>query len=286
MRRLIAALALGLGCAAQLRTLPTTVCHRSKADGATEPTEAEWTALLHDDGEGAATSCEAALARTPPSAPRCEHEERSPAPTFAIAPRLVAHAQRTGEDDLVWIATHRAGEHELSGPIAIVRRTALGLEVQALGTHTGPSEQVSLRLLRAGASTAIAIESADRGERVADLMIQAGGALIPAVIDEPGRCRSRARVILRRSDDRGASGRWRERRVRSATLEEGEGAVIVREHLRVDEIDPADPEAPPRARRESDRVRRLVPEGARLRADQPPIDLDEAPDATAVGARR
>jgi len=280
--RTVGILALGFvsACAPSLRPLPTTVCHHAGGGGAGSNGDVAWTSLLVDDDEGLRSSCERALARTPPSVPRCEGAPAIEQLLFAIPPRLVALARRPGEDDIVWVATHRTHEGALSGPIAIVRPTELGLEIQGLGTHTGPGEQVHMRILRAGTATLVAIESALGETRVADLLVQSGGALVPAALEDPTLgCQAPARVVLRRTDVHPTAGGWRERRVRTATLHEDASAFVVREHLSVEEVDSDDPDAPVRARRESDRVRTLTATGARLRADRGPIDVEHATGA-------
>lgn len=280
--RTLGILALGLvsACAPSLRPLPTTVCHHVGAGDGGPQGDVAWTSLLVDDDEGLRSSCEAALARTPPSVPRCEATPVVEPRLFAIPPRLVALARRPGEDDIVWVATHRTQDGALSGPIAIVRSTQLGLEIQGLGTHTGPGDQLHMRILRAGPATLVAIESTLGETRVADLLVQSGGALVPAALEDPTLgCQAPARIVLRRSDLRPTGGGWRERRVRTATLHEDAAAFVVREHLSVEEVDSDDPDAPVRARRESDRVRRLTVTGTRLRTDRGPIEVERATSA-------
>lgn len=282
----IVTVALASACTTALQPLPTTVCHRSVASEAegTEREEAAWTSLLVDDGEGRRSSCERALARTPPSEPRCAGAPPAHGQLFAIPPRLAAVARRPGEDDVVWVATHRTADGSLSGPLAIVRHTAVGLEVQALGTHAGPGEQAHPRILRAGPTTLVVIEAAQGDTRVAHLLVQSGGALVPAALDDPTLgCQSPARIVLRRTDRGPAPGGWRERRVRTATIDEEAGTFVVREHLSVEEVDSDGPDARVRARRDSDRVRTLTAAGARLRADRGPIDVEPA---TAAGSPR
>lgn len=267
-------------CEAPLRPLASTMCHEVRFAAASaggeaaelaEPTDAEWVDLLTDDEEGESSSCERVLARTPPQIPRCEGQPVAAAPTLlAIAPRIIARLHREGDDDLLWVATHRTSEGMHAGPLAVVRRTALGLEVQALGTHVGPSAHAELRILRAASAAVVAVE-ADRGdERVAHLLIQSGGALVPAALDvAPGeRCLAPAQLVLRQVREERRPDGWTRRAVRTAILAESEDVVIVREHLTVRELDPSDPDAPPRATHDADAIRRLQPAGSRLRADR------------------
>ncbi|MDQ3034188.1 MAG: hypothetical protein M3Y87_17400, partial [Myxococcota bacterium] len=278
------------GCDAALRPLASTMCHESRpgastsgAESATpeEPTDAEWIALLTDDEEGPSSSCEVALARTPPQIPRCRRASAGPAPALlAIPPRIAARLHRSGDDDLLWIATHQTGDGMRSGPLAVVRRTALGLEVQALGTHLGPAEHAELRMLRTGAATVVAVEADSGGARIAQLLIQSGGALVPAALDDPeGGCSAPAQIVLRRADETRRSDGWTRRAVRTAVLDESDDAVLVREHLTVRELDLADADAPPRATHDADAIRRLVPAGARLRADRAALMAPTVPSA-------
>lgn len=282
-----------VACDAPLRPLPTTMCHEVRSGLATagaedgtggdgsaeppreadEPSDAEWIALLTDDEEGRPSSCERALALTPPQEPRCDGSPpRTPARLFAIPPRIAARMHREGEDDVVWVATHRTAEGMHAGPIALVRRTTLGLEVQAIGRHVGPAEHVEARVLRAGGAVVVSMESESAGDRVADLLVRSGGALVPAALEDPELgCQAPARVVLRRRREERATDGWVSRSVRTAMLDETPDAIVVREHLSIRELDAADLDAPPRATHDADAVRRLVASGTRLRADRGPL---------------
>lgn len=253
-----------------------------------EPTDAEWLALLTDDEEGPSSSCERVLARTPPPVPRCEGGVTAPAPALrAIAPRIAARLHRPGDDDLLWVATHLTEDGRHSGPLAVVRRTALGLEVQALGTHVGPAEQAELRILRTSTASVVSVEADSGSARIARLLMQSGGALVPAALDDPeGGCRAPAEIVLRRVDEERRPDGWTRREVRTAVLEESDSAVLVREHLTVRELDLENADAPPRATHDADAIRRLVPSGAHLRADRRELMPPPAPSTEHARSRR
>lgn len=284
-------LALAIGCALgsgaceppPLRPLASTMCFEPRArssgsdDAASEridaPTDAEWIALLTDDEEGPSSSCERALARTSAPLPTCGAAPSSAAPSLrAIPARIVAHGEREGEDDVIWVATQRTADGRFAGPLAIVRRTALGLEVQALGSHLGAADRAELRLLRANAGAVVVVAAERGGERVATLLVQSGGAIVPAALEEPeGACAAPAEIVLRGTRDVAIGEGWTRRETRTAVLDESVRGVIVREHLTVAERDASDPDAPPRATHDADAVRTLAVSGARIRADRPPL---------------
>lgn len=268
-------------CEAPLRPLSTTMCHEVRSASASaggehelaEPTDAEWIHLLTDDEEGRPSSCERALALAPPQEPRCEGAPaRALGELHAIPPRIVARMHREGEDDVLWVATHRTADGMHAGPVAMVRRTALGLEVQALGRHVGPAEHVDARVLRAGSMVVVSIESEAGQDRVADLLIRAGGALVPAALEDPELgCQAPARLVLRGRREQPTGDGWTRQAVHTTVLDEGAGALLVREHLTIRELDAHDRDAPPRATHDADAVRRLVASGTRLRADRGPL---------------
>ncbi|UJR78608.1 hypothetical protein [Sandaracinus amylolyticus] len=269
-------------CEAPLRPLASTVCHEtrrasSSAGGesteASEPTDADWIALLTDDEEGRPSSCEELLARTPPQEPVCTGARpRALGTLHPIAPRIVARLHREGEDDVLWVATHTTSEGLHVGPLALVRRTTLGLEVQAIGRHAGSADHAEARVLRTEDAVVVSIESELAGDRIADLLVRSGGALVPAALDDPDvGCQAPARIVLRRRDEQRADDGWTIRTVRTAVLDEDARSVVLREHLTVRELDAADPDAPPRATHDADGIRHLTPSGARLRADRGPL---------------
>jgi hypothetical protein len=244
----------------------------------TEPTDAEWIALLTDDEEGLASSCELALAHMVPRVPQCTHREQATRPPrAAMAPRIAARLHREGQDDIVWITTHLTMDGMHVGIVAIVRRTSFGLEVQAMGTHIGPADNAELRLLRIGSTNIVSVEAERGSERIAHLLIQSGGSLIPTVIEggPEERCDAPAEIVLRRIEENPRSDGWTVRIVRTATLEERPDALLVREHLTVHELDRRNPDERVRASHDADAIRRLVPVGARLRSDRAPLDANE-----------
>lgn len=244
----------------------------------TEPTDAEWISLLTDDEEGAPSSCERALGRTPPRMPHCASRAPSvPRVRAPIPPRIIARLHREGEDDVVWIATHLRENGMQLGIVAITRRTSIGLEVQAMGPHEGPSENAELRLLRTGSGVIVSVE-ADRGEaRVARFLIQSGGSLVQTVIDgtTDEDCQDPGEIVLRRIEEIPHVDGWTSRVVRTATLEERSDGVLVREHLTIHELDRRNPDARVRATHDANAIRLLVPSGVRLRAQGPPLDVHE-----------
>ncbi len=278
--------ALLAGCEGSPKPLATTMCHArrvltSDAGGEhvlTQPTDAEWIALLTDDEEGVASSCELALAHMVSREPLCAQSGAAPrSPRAAIAPRIAARLHREGQDDVIWIATHMTRDGMHVGVMAIVRRTSFGLEVQAMGAYTGPADNAELRLLRVGSTNIVSVEAERGHDRVAHLLIQSGGSLIPTVIEgaSEDRCGATAEIVLRHIEESPRPDGWTVRVVRTATLEERPDVLLVREHLTVHELDRRNPDERIRARHDADAIRRLVPVGGRLRSDRAPLDVNE-----------
>jgi hypothetical protein len=194
-----------------------------------------------------------------------------------VEPRVLAASRREGEPEVVWVATHLVNAERARGPLAIVERTALGLEVQALGIYEGPIEVLDVRLFRVAGAYVVAIEQTQEGGSMLELLVQSGGALVVAGFEDvDGRCTDTARVTVRGAEFEPLGGGWSRRTTRTSTLLPTPTALVVQEHLTVEEVETARPDSPPRSRADADGVRYLVPHGSRLLPDRPGLDARPA----------
>ena len=251
--------------AAPLRPLATTRCHATRGLRASEPTDADWARLLTLGEETHHDPCAAELALSPRHLNACGEALES-APLGRIEPRLIAH-QREGEGpDVLWVAVEGDDAGIVAGPIAVVVRTPLGLEVQALGWLRGPEARAQLRMhvLEEGNVIAAMLHVGD--EEHALLLAQSGGALTPAGITDGTACTPGDVVLHATSTADGASRAWMLRTVQSAVLRVEDGALVIEEHTQRAEVPRADPSAPARSTETAQRRQMLQLRGARLSA--------------------
>ena len=284
---LLLALAGALTCCASRSPLPTTVCHAPRIDTADqEPTDGEWARLLSVADETRRGTCEPLLARASAAHASCDVAPRGA--RVAVEPVVLAREPIDEATWIVWVGDARVGETWGSGPIAVVRRTELGLEVQALGRHDGPFEGARARALRAGETDVVVIEtercaSGAPCTREARFLVRAGGALTPATVRSGPRCE--AAIDLRRGVPAVSleASDW----VVTSTVETAGDALLVREHA---SLRPRSEDGVARpAVREASAERRLVIERGALRADREALlsrllDEDTARDPHATRA--
>lgn len=248
--------------AAPLRPLSTTRCHAMRAL-ASEPTDADWAHLLTLGEETNHDPCAAELALSPRHLNACGEAVESTA-LGRIEPRLIAH-QREGEGpDVIWVAVEGDDAGIVAGPIAVVVRTELGLEVQALGWLRGPEARAQLRMHALAEGNVIAAMLHIGEEEHALLLAQSGGALTPAGITDGAQCTSGDVLMHATSMNDGSSRAWAMRTVQSALLRVEEGALVIEEHTQRAEVPRADPSAPARSTETAQRRRVLHLHGARL----------------------
>jgi hypothetical protein len=152
------------------------------------------------------------------------------------------------------------------GVLLRVRRTSLGLEVQSIGRHSGPSVRPTIRALSVGRALVVIVESssdAQSTERLAWLYVERGARIVPLTLDDaPARVRVRAERIAPLG-----SG-WSRAETLTATIDAGTGGLFVHEHASVREIADGRPELPARATYEVERARFLRGNGDALEADR------------------
>lgn len=236
-RAALAALAtwvLSTGCGAP-QLLPTTLFHAPLGPDVT-PTDADWLRLARAAAAGAAD-------------------------------RVQVVAPIRADEWLVW-----TDDGVSRSAIARVRRTALGLEAQATGSHAGPAIRPTLRALVVGGTRIVVLESsldAFSTERDAFLFVEQGSLIVPLTLDgSPGHLRVRAERVT--SLEHG----WYREATLTVTLEARADAVVAHEHVSVRELAADRPELPARSTYDVERQRLLRVSAAGLSSDRPSL-LDE-----------
>jgi hypothetical protein len=174
-----------------------------------------------------------------------------------------------GEDlQLVWIVTDRFASGDAMGPVAVVETGSRRLVVRALGVLRGYTERAKLRLEKVGDTEMLVAEgerctSADPAscQRAARVMPFKGQRFVAEpVFSEAGACVSPAWFDLSREERESLESGWKRRYQLTATLLFEPAGIKVDEQLVVHDLDPRQPQAPPRIyrRAQEERTVRLV----------------------------
>lgn len=257
------ALALTACGAAPLRPMASTRCHTVRPLDAVEPLPSDWTRLLTIGEETDHDACAAELALSPRHLNACG-ERVEPVALGRIEPRLIAHQREGTGPDVVWVAVEADDTGIVAGPIAVVVRSPLGLEVQALGWLRGPEARAQLRIHALPEGNVIAAMLHVGDEEHALLLAQSGGALTPAGITEGELCAPGDIVVHATTTADGSSRAWMSRTLQSALLRVEQGAFVIEEHTLRTEVPRSDPSAPARSTETAQRRRMLHLYGARL----------------------
>ena len=266
MRRaaLLACSLLLVACgAAPLRPMSSTRCHAVRPLDAVEPSASDWTRLLTIGDEAGHQACAAELALSPRHLNACGERVEAIA-LGRIEPRLIAHQREGTGPDVIWVAVEANEAGIVAGPVAVVVRSPLGLEVQALGWLRGPEARAQLRIHALPEGNVIAAMLHVGDEEHALLLAQSGGALTPAGITEDAQCAPGNIIVRATTTGEGSSRAWMTRTLQSALLRVEEGALVIEEHTLRTEVPRSDPSAPARSTETAQRRRMLHLSGARL----------------------
>ena len=169
---------------------------------------------------------------------------------------------------LVWIATNRFVSGDAMGPVAAVETRSRRLVVRALGVLRGYTERAKLRLEKLGDTEVLVAEgehctSADPAscQRAARVMPFKGQRFVAEpTFSEAGACVSPAWFDLSREEKESLESGWKRRYQLTATLVFEPGGIRVDEQLVVHDLDPRQPQAPPRIyrRAQGERTVKLV----------------------------
>lgn len=215
--------------------------------------------------EGPAVACaDGTLART--LLPARPLEDRD----VVVSPVVDGHR-------LVWVMTNRFASGDALGPVAVVAEERGRLVVRALGTLRAYPEKVSLRLEKVGATTVLLAEGeacAAKGAcvRSARLMpLRADYFRQEQLYTDTGTCASAAWFDLSRAETDPLPSGWSRRHQLDATLAFGPAGLRVSEHLQVLDLDPREPQTPPRLYRNAEGEREVRFEGSRMIATGDPL---------------
>lgn len=196
--------------------LPTTLFHTTLPEG-TEPSAADWSRLMTTRG---------------------------------TASDVVALSALGPDEWITWTARERG-----SGTLVRSRRTSLGLEAQAIGSHDGPHVRPSIRVLIVSGTRIVIVESSaseSSTERDAWLYVEHAGEILPLTLDGAS-AQLRVRAEQQTALERG----WTRAATLTATFESIEDRLVVHEHESVRELAEDRPELPARSTYEVERARTL-----------------------------
>ncbi len=178
---------------------------------------------------------------------------------------------------LVWVMTNRFASGDALGPVAVVEEDRDRLVVRALGTLRAYPEKVALRLEKLGTTTVIVAEGeacAGKGAcvRSARLMpLRADYFRQEQLYTDAGTCASAAWFDLSRAETDPLPSGWSRRHQLDTTLTFGPAGLRVGEHLQVLDLDPREPQTPPRLYRNAEGEREIRIEGGRMIATGDPL---------------
>ncbi|WP_242395616.1 hypothetical protein [Anaeromyxobacter oryzisoli] len=161
---------------------------------------------------------------------------------------------------LVWIVTNRLASGEGLGPVAVVTVQQRRLVVRAIGTLRANVVRPKLRLERLGTTEALVAEgeSCARADpatcvRAARVMPLVGGRFSPAaLVNAAGVCAGPAWFYLGREEAERLPSGWKRRTRLDGSLSFGAEGFSVDEQVVVHDLDPRQPNAPPRLFRKAE----------------------------------
>lgn len=234
-----------------------------------EPDTASWLTLLLRgwDAEtrratAPAVDCTGRQVRWDAPALACD----DPAPARALLPDRplgaedVVIAPLPGGERIVWVITNRYATGEGLGPVAVATVREDRLVVRAIGTLRANTVRPRLRLERLGATEALVAEgescaSADPATcvRAARVMPLVGERFSSAALtDAAGACAGPAWFYLGREESARLPSGWRRRTRLDGALSFGAEGFAVAEQVVVHDLDPRQPNAPPRLFRKAE----------------------------------
>jgi hypothetical protein len=219
----------------------------------------------------------------------------------AVAEETVVVRDLGDASYLVWVITHRFEDGDGYGPLALARRDASGLWVEALGALRMHGERVKLERWNIQKETVVAIsgERCDRAangqrrcERSTQLLLQHGQQLLAApVVDPQHRCLEQAQFQLARVQERPLGSGLTRTFELSADITHDSRYVVVEERLLVRDGDERARSEPARVVQRVETRRLLQPYAGRLVTRQDSLwkravdSAAAAPSATHSGAR-
>lgn len=179
---------------------------------------------------------------------------------------------------IVWIVTNRFASGDGLGPAAIVEERGGSLVVRAMGNLRAYTQKVALRLERIGTQAVLVAEGehcpAGKGDcvRSARIMPLRADYFSPdPFYGETGACETPAWLDLRRVETEPLPTGWRRRYELQATATFQPAALRVAEQVLVQDVDPRQPQSPPRLFRKGEGDRTIRVDGKRMVSSVPPL---------------
>lgn len=294
MSRIPASLALAAavgalaGCAGAHPWSRTSLCEAVRAPGAAEPGAQEWMALLlrgFDPETGRATSpavdCSGAQVRWEGPALACDDGStaRAQLPDRPLGAEDVVVTPLDARTRLVWIVTNRYASGDGLGPAAVVEVYDQRLVVRAIGALRANVLRARLRLEPLAGTEALVAEgercaSADPAscERAVRVMPLARDRFQPFRVETlDGGCASPAWFWLGREDVEKLASGWRRRTRLDGAISFSPAGFAVDEQVAVHDLDPKQPNAPPRTFRKAESRLEVTVAGGRLVTSGSPL---------------
>ena len=206
-----------------------------------------------------------------------------PAP---IRQASVIERSLNAEQSLLWVVSHRLPSGEGFGPLALARRTPLGVEVEALGNLSMRTERVKLELWRVRNETLImasgevcraSASAANSGNakscrRAVRMFVQRRGALVEApLLSYQGRCVQPTPLELEMRQQVPIAGGLRRNFELSSALSHDARQIRLEERLIVRDSDPNLPLAAAREVQRIEATRFIRVSAGRLYTQQRPL---------------
>jgi hypothetical protein len=254
-----------------------TLCQLERESGSAEVDADAWYSLIlrgYDAQTRRVTSpavdCTGAQVRWEAPALACSDNATAKVllPDKPLTPDDVVVSKLSEDVRIVWVVTNRYATGGGLGPVAVVEVKPYRLTVRAIGALRANTLRPKLRLEKLGAIELLVAEgeacaSADPASchRAARLMPYRGGRFAPDwLVGESGACLSPAWIDLAREESIRLENGWRRRFALSASLVFEPAILTIQEQVVVHDIDPRQPQNPPRLfrRAQADRAIRAV----------------------------
>jgi hypothetical protein len=218
----------------------------------------------------------------PAAAPSCKEAspDREPPLPVPIGQDSVIERSLGSDRYLVWIVSHRFANGDGFGPLALARRVANGLQVDALGSLRLRTARVNLELWTLRQEAVVVASGESCGGRIGEavcrravrLLLHRTRALLePTLVDGSGRCVQESPLELSRQHEQTLATGLRRSFELDAVLQRDPRYIVVEERLLVRDTDPSAPQLPPREVQRIEAKRFILVQDGRLISRQHPL---------------
>lgn len=209
---------------------------------------------------------------------REERQERgriAPLEESSVVERLVPTGER-----LVWIITHKLSNGDGLGPIAFIGLDNKYIAVRALGHYRGRTERIQIHLWAVGQGELLVVESEKCKDpkmpatcrREARILVRDGARFLTRpIVDWKGRCIEPAQIEYSKKADVSIESGWVRQFRYTASVSHDVRYLVVTEQIDINDIDPSQPDMPPRHVRRVDTERFIHLKGLKLVSRQGPL---------------